>query len=580
MDLKDLEIITSHGHNQDRMLHAAMGRTTLGLSPASLMAAYTDWAAHLAISPGKQQELIEKAARKIHRLTLHALESARCECEPCIEPLPQDDRFRDPEWQKWPFNLIYQSFLLTQQWWYNATTEVRGVTPHHEQVVTFAARQWLDTVSPSNFVPTNPEVLGETIRSGGGNLLQGAVNFWREWESMAAGRRPAGSDAYQVGTNIAVTPGKVIFRNRLIELIQYAPQTDRVHPEPVLVVPSWIMKYYILDLSPQNSLVKYLVDHGHTVFMVSWKNPDAGDRDLGLEDYLKSGVAAALDSVGRIVPKRRIHGVGYCLGGTLFSIAAAAMARDNDTRLKSLTLFAAETDFREPGELSLFIDESQVAYLEDIMWDQGYLDGKQMAGTFNLLNSKDLVWSRMVRDYLMGQPRPLNDLMAWNADATRLPYRMHSEYLRRLYLDNELAEGRYEVDGKAVALSDIRVPLFVVGTVRDHVSPWRSVYKIQLLTDTEVTFVLTNGGHNAGIVNEPGHRNRYYQMALRKDRDKYLAPEAWQAQAARHDGSWWPAWESWLARASARRSAPPPMGAAKSGYVPLADAPGTYVLTP
>lgn len=579
-DMSDIEVTGSHAQNQDRMLHAALGRMTHGISPAAVAGAFMDWGAHLVFSPGKQQALAEKALRKWHRLMLYALQSARSQCEPCIEPLPQDRRFSHPGWQKWPFNLIYQTFLLHQQWWYNATTGVRGVGRHHEQMVTFVIRQMLDMLAPSNFVPVNPEVLDETLRTGGTNLLQGALNLWEDGERLAAGRRAPGAESFEVGRNVAITAGKVVFRNRLIELIQYAPQTARVHPEPVLIVPSWIMKYYIMDLSPHDSLVRHLVEHGHTVFMISWKNPDAGDRDLGMADYLQSGIMAALDCVGRILPGRRIHGAGYCLGGTLFSIAAAAMARDGDARLKSLTLLAAETDFEEPGELSLFIEESQVAYLEDIMWDQGYLDGKQMAGAFTLLNSKDLVWSRMVRDYLMGQRRPLNDLMAWNADATRLPYRMHSEYLRRFYLDNDLAEGRYEVGDKQVALSDIRVPLFVVATERDHVSPWHSVYKIHLLTDTGVTFVLTNGGHNAGIVNEPGHPGRHYRLAARGDRDQYISPDAWRETIPRREGSWWPAWQRWLAQRSGRRAPPPAMGARRKGYPPLCDAPGTYVLAP
>jgi len=346
----------------------------------------------------------------------------------------------------------------------------------------------------------------------------------------------------------------------------------------VLVIPSWIMKYYILDLSPHNSLVKYLVEQGHTVFMVSWKNPTEQDRDLGMDDYLRLGVMAALDAVSAILPGRRIHATGYCLGGTLLAVAAAAMARANDLRLASLTLFASEVDFKEPGELALFIDESQVSFLEDIMWDRGYLDGGQMGGAFRLLNSKDLIWSRMVRNYLMGQRDGMNDLMAWNADTTRMPYHMHREYLRTLYLDNDLAEGRYLVDDRPVALSDIRAPIFAVATVKDHVSPWHSVYKVHLLTDTAVTFVLTNGGHNAGIVSEPGHAGRQFRMATRGHHEKYLPPETWAASIPPQEGSWWPAWHEWLAARSGPVESPPAAGAPKEGFPPLGDAPGTYVL--
>jgi len=579
-DIKDFEPVSSGGYNEDRMLHAAMARLTHGLSPASLGAAAGDWLTHLVLSPGKQQQLGEKALRKLHRLVLYAMRYARTGCQPCIEPLPQDSRFRHPDWQQCPYNIIYQSFLLLQQWWWNATTEVRGVTPHHEQVVAFVTRQFLDIFSPSNFPWTNPEVLRETMRSGGMNLFKGAANWWDDVERVAAGRRPEGADDFEVGKTVAVTPGKVIFRNRLIELIQYRPATARVYREPVLIVPSWIMKYYVLDLSPHNSLVRYLVRQGHTVFMISWKNPDASDRDLGMNDYLRLGVTAALHAVTTVLPKRRVHAVGYCLGGTLLAIAAACLGRDRDTRLRSLTLLASEVDFKEPGELSLFIDESQVSYLEDLMWDQGYLDGKQMAGAFTLLNSKDLVWSRIVRDYLIGRRRPLTDLMAWNADATRLPYRMHTEYLRNLYLRNELAEGRYEVGGKPVALGDIDLPLFAVGTVRDHVSPWRSVYRIHLLTDTEVTFLLTTGGHNAGVVSEPGHAHRSYQAAVRGRNAKYVDPDTWRATVPVKEGSWWPEWQRWLAENSTGRVRPPTMGAPARGCAPLEKAPGHYVLVP
>jgi polyhydroxyalkanoate synthase len=562
----------------DRQVHAAMARMTLGLSPASLMAAYGDWAIHLAISPGKQAKLVQKALRKAIRLWLYA---ARCASgpgtSPCIEPLAQDKRFMAPEWQTMPFNLMYQSFLLNQQWWHNATTKVPGVSKHHEEVVSFATRQLLDVLSPSNFVQTNPEILAATVRQGGANLQQGIVNFIEDWEREIAGKPPVGAENFRPGEAVAITPGKVIYRNRLIELIQYAPATETVYPEPVLIVPAWIMKYYILDLSPENSLVKYLVERGHTVFMISWKNPDADDRDLGMDDYRRQGVMQAIEAVSKIMPDQKMHGVGYCLGGTLLSIAAATMARDGDTPLKSLTLLAAQIDFTEAGELMLFIDESQVRFLEDMMWEQGYLDTKQMAGAFQLLRSKNLVWSRMLHDYLLGERRPMIDLMAWNADATRMPYRMHSEYLRHLLLDNDFAEGHHQVEGRPVTPTDIRVPVFAVGTEKDHVAPWRSVYKIHLLADTDVTFVLTSGGHNAGIVSEPGHPRRHYQVATKYDAETYVDPETWLQSVPVKDGSWWPEWQAWLVEHSEEQVAPPPMGASEKAYVPLCDAPGTYV---
>ena len=497
---------------------------------------------------------------------------------PVVEPAPQDHRFTGAEWQQWPFNLYYQWFLLAEKWLHSATSGVDGVNHHHEQVVNFAGRELLDVFAPTNFPWTNPKVLKATLEQGGSNLFRGMTNFLEDWWRAVLGSKPAGAEPFQVGKAVAVTPGKVIYRNRLMELIQYAPATKTVQAEPILIVPAWIMKYYILDLSPQNSLVKYLVEQGHTVFMISWKNPGPEDRDIGLEDYRSLGVLEALKAVATVCPGRKLHAVGYCLGGTMLAITAAALARNGDDRLRTVTLLAAETDFTEPGELSLFIDEPAVAFLEDLMWLQGFLDSKQMAAAFQLLRSNDLIWSRLEREYLLGQRETMNDLMAWNADGTRLPYRMHSQYLRKLYLCNELAEGRYRVDGRPISLRDIRTPIFTVGTVKDHVAPWQSVYKIHRLTETDLTFVLTSGGHNAGIVSEPGHPRRSYQVAMRKVGDRCVDPQTWQAAAPKKEGSWWPAWRAWLFEHSTGPVPAPPMACPEKGYCPLGDAPGTYVL--
>ena len=582
LDASDSDPSLDFANIVDRTINYSLSRLTLGLAPAALAEAYFDWLIHLAVAPGKQSQLWQKGYRKWLRLSRYVATSALRDgadyC--CIEPLPHDKRFTGEAWKSWPYNVIHQSFLLQQQWWHNATTGVRGVTQQHERQVDFATRQLLDIFSPSNFVLTNPEVLQKTQAEWGTNLVRGFWNYVEDSERAANARKPVGMDAFKVGETLATTPGKVIFRNQLIELIQYEPARERVRPEPVLIVPAWIMKYYILDLSPANSLVKYLTEQGFTVFMVSWKNPTSEDRALGLEDYRKLGVDAALEAVRTVVPDASVHAVGYCLGGTLLAAAAAAYARNGEDLFKTLTFLAVQVDFKEAGELSLFINESQVSFLEDMMWEQGYLDAQQMSGAFQLLRSNDLIWSRVIHDYLMGERQPAFDLMAWNADSTRMPYRMHSDYLRQLFLDNDLAEGRYRVDGRPIALTDIRAPAFAVSTEADHVAPWRSVYKLHLLLDTEVTFLLTNGGHNAGIVSPPGNDGRHYRVRGKSERDIYLDPESWLRETPAATGSWWPAWVRWLADRSGPFVPAVPVGANLSKSAPLTAAPGTYVLQP
>ena len=540
------------------------------IAPATAAGALADWWVHLLASPPKQWELAQFGLQQ----WVHAW-GAGPAASVDVRPMPQDKRFADPAWQAPPYRWIAQSFLLQEQWWQRATTAVPGVTRHHEAMTSFAARQWLDMVAPSNFVSTNPVVQQRTLREGGANLMRGAAHMLEDAWRNIADLPPAEADAFEVGRNVAITPGRVVFRNRLIELIQYAPTTRSVHAEPVLIVPAWIMKYYVLDLSPSNSMIKHLVDEGFTVFAISWKNPDGADRDLGMDDYERLGLRAALQAINSIVPSARVHAAGYCLGGTLLAIAAAGLARSNDDTLRTVTLMAAQTDFTDPGELALFIDEGQVAFLENLMRQRGYLDKRQMAGAFQMLRSNDLVWSYRLSNQLLGERPPMTDLMAWNADGTRLPLRMHSEYLRGLFLNNALARGEWMVDGKPVTLRDIRAPIFSVGTVQDHVAPWRSVFKLHSLADTEQTFVLTAGGHNVGIVNPPGSALSSYRLRQWRPGQRLLGPDEWLARTPPVPGSWWEAWFDWLKQHSTRKTKPPRMGA--PGLAPLEAAPGSYV---
>ena len=564
----------------DRLWHAGQARLTAGISMPAVAGAWSDWASHLANAPGRQLELGQAAWHDIWRCWLFASRALGSGAGGASEPFPpegDDPRFADPAWHRFPFNVWAQGFLATQAWWEAATTGPRGVTAQHERQVSFMARNMLDRFAPSNLPWTNPEVLERTMAEQGQNLVRGFEHLAEDIERRMAGKGPVGTDDFVVGGNMAVTPGRVVFRNDLFELIQYEPATSTVHPEPVLIVPAWIMKYYVLDLEPGNSLIEYLVAQGHTVYCMSWKNPGEAEAELDLDDYRRLGVLAALDAVETIQPGRKVHSLGYCLGGTILAITAAAMARDGDDRLASMSLLAAQTDFTDAGELMLFIDESQIAYLEDMMWEQGYLDTEQMAGAFRLLRSNDLVWSRIVRQYLLGEREPMIALMAWNADGTRMPARMHGQYLRALFLENRLSRGRFAVEGRAVALTDIRVPIFAVGTEKDHIAPWESVYKIRLLTDVPVTFALTDGGHNAGIVSRPDHPRRHHRIATMAADAIYQPPERWLVGTEPVPGSWWAPFQAWLAERSGKRATPPAMGAPEQGLPPLEPAPGRYV---
>ncbi|KTD74689.1 PHA/PHB synthase family protein [Legionella waltersii] len=550
----------------DKVFQANLGKLTAGISPAALGTAYFSWIAQLLQSPGS---LVRLASYPF----LHAADGINNLFNYEKPRDGKDVRFHTDNWSNYPWRLWAEQFLQFEDWCLQASTKIPGLPIHVKRTVSFGTRQILDALSPSNFVLTNPDLFYETIKSKGQNLVRGTELAIQDFMEKITGSPPAGVENFIPGKQVAITKGKVVFSNHLIELIQYAPQTEKVYKEPILILPAWIMKYYILDLLPENSLVNWLTQQGHTVFIVSWRNPDKEDRNLGMDDYYRMGAMAAIDAVTQFIPHTRVHLMGYCLGGTLAMIAAAAMAADHDNRLKSLTLLAAQGDFSDAGELLLFITKSEVSFLKSMMWEQGYLDTKQMAGSFQMLRSYDLIWSKMVQDYMHGTQRGMIALLAWNADATRMPYKMHSEYLEKLFLNNDLSEGRFTVEDKHIVAENIKVPAFVVSTEKDHVAPWKSVYKSHLLINNDLTFVLTNGGHNAGIVSQPGHEGRSYRIRERKKDTPYLAPNAWLKTTPPQEGSWWTAWHEWLVQQSSQTLV---NGRKLDDKLP--DAPGTYVL--
>ena len=572
----------------DQAVHEQLSRATMGLSPISLALACADWAMHLAASPGQQMLLAQKAAELIQQQMQQPLNKLSS-----YQPYQETDtRFSDPAWSHWPFNVLKESFKAGDGWWQEAA-QVDGMSAHRQQMVSFFARQWMDAMSPSNWLSTNPQVIAHSIETGGQSLLHGMNLFLQDAHQSALPPQASPDELaalpFAVGKDVAITPGKVVFRNHLIELIQYEAKTKQVAAEPVLIIPSPIMKYYIMDLSPQNSMVRYLVEQGLTVLMISWRNPDASDRDLGMDDYLQSGVMEAMQQTSSLCASPSIHTMGYCLGGTFLAIVAALLGSKEFAKvhakgraakeaimpkLASVTLLAAQTDFSEAGELGIFIDDDQLKTLREQINRKGYLSGRQMAGTFQFLHSKDLIWSHHTQRYLMGEDDTGSDLMSWNADTTHLPQRMHAEYLDSLFLKDDLIQGHYEVAGIPVALKNLKMPLLVVGTVRDHVSPWRSVYKIHLYTDTDTTFILAAGGHNAGIVSEPGRARRSYQIGRVKEGADWINSDEWIATAPRIEGSWWEAWSEWLQEQSSKQVNARDIDAASV----LCDAPGEYVM--
>jgi len=556
----------------DQRLRGRFARLTGGQSPWAALQAWEDWLFHLSVSPARQMELWWRWSEALKALAESS--TATEQKDWAFLPEPGDRRFRSAGWNRPPFHLLAQSHLAAEAQWRAATSCIRGVTGHHARRVAFMGSSVLNAFAPVNFAGTNPDVLDAALATGGRNFLEGMMNFWTDMAAQGGHTRSGERPDWRVGETMATTEGHVVYRNDLFELIQYAPRTEKVHPEPILIVPAWIMKYYILDLTPEDSYVRWLTSQGFTVYIMSWKNPGPEQRETSFDDYRRYGVMEALDVVSRAHGDTPIHGVGYCLGGTILSIAAAAMNRQGDTRLASLTLLAAQTDFREAGELLLFIDESQLSLLEDLMHVEGTLDARNMSGAFSMLRAHEMLYARMVERYMLGRMTKPGPLDAWLADATRMPARMHGEYLRQLFMENSFTHGELSVDGEYVAVKDIQIPVFALGAERDHIAPWRSVHRIGLHGNSEMTFVLSGGGHNSSVVSPPGKAGAYYFTGPSIGMARHIEPDAWLAAAGRKEGSWWPEWLAWLiARTGSGQTASLPLPSQILG-----PAPGTYVL--
>jgi polyhydroxyalkanoate synthase len=486
-----------------------------------------------------------------------------------------DKRFRHEAWEQHPFfDFIRQSYLIAAETMLNLTAEAEGLDEKTRHKVHFYTRQFVDALSPTNFAATNPEVLQETVRTHGANLLKGLRQFVRDFD-VEKGRlriRMTDTSAFEPGKNVAVSPGKVVFQNHLMQLIQYAPTTEQVYRRPLLIVPPWINKYYVLDLQPKNSFVRWLCDQGHTVFMISWVNPDESHAEMDFPDYALQGPLAALDAIERATGERDANVIGYCIGGTLLGAVLAFQAATGDERFVSATFLATLLDFSQPGDLGVFIDELQLGNLERMMQERGYHEGSEMSATFNLLRANDLIWSFYVNHYLLGKDPVPFDLLYWNSDCTRLPAKMHSTYLRTMYLENRFREpGGLSIGGVPLDLRSIRVPAWFLSTEDDHIAPWKGTYLGAQLPSGPVRFVLGKSGHIAGVVNPPAAQKYGYRTGP----DVNVDAETWLKASESRAGSWWPHWQQWVEGFAGDRI---PARQPGSGALPaLEDAPGSYV---
>lgn len=548
-----------------------------GADPLNVGSAFIEMTARMLASPRRlieaQLDLIKAYSELWHHTAARMMGATP---EPPIKPERNDRRFRDAAWdESHIFDFVKQSYLLTARWLQRTVRQVEGLDEATAKKVDFYTRQFVDAMAPSNFLLTNPEVLKTTLESNGENLVRGLEAMLQDLEDGEGtfAVKMTNMKSFRIGENIATTPGKVVFRNRIFELLQFTPTTEKVYKRPLLIFPPWINKYYILDLREDNSFIRWMVARGYTVFVVSWVNPDENLAEVSFEDYLTEGIVAATDAVCAATGEKELTAIGYCIGGTLLASALAYMAATGDKRIKAATFFASQVDFSEAGELMVFIDEEQLRHLEELMHARGYLDGRDMSNTFNMLRANDLIWSFVVNNYLLGRdPFPF-DLLYWNADSTRMPAAMHSFYLRNMYQRNLLAKpGGLEMHGVPIDLGRVKIPIYLQSAREDHIAPARSVYKATGLFGGPVRFMMAGSGHIAGVVNPPHHKKYQHWISEAKT----LAPtvEQWLAEAREIPGSWWEDWDRWLAPKSG-----PLVKARKPGgkLKPLCDAPGTYV---
>jgi len=550
----------------------------MDMDPFNLSSAYKDWLASLGDDPQKLIEAnmayMQNAADLYQRSVMGLL---GMESEPIIKEQKGDRRFHHEDWAEKPvFHAIKQSYLLASQWMRGMVTDLEGLDEQTAKKVGFFTERYIDAMSPTNFAATNPAVIEKILETKGGSIVHGLKNMLEDLE-RGNGQlqiRMTDSEAFELGKNVAVTPGKVVFQNRMFQLIQYTPTTDNVLKRPLLVVPPWINKFYIMDLQPKNSLLRWFVEQGHTVFVISWVNPDESFRETAFENYMKDGVITAVDAVEQITGEKEINAIGYCIGGTLLTTTLAYLKNKGDNRIRSATFFTTMLDFTDPGELGVFIDTEQISSLESKMEKDGYLEGSSMAGAFNLMRANDLIWSFYINNYLLGNdPRPF-DLLYWNSDSTRMPAKMHSWYLRNMYLENKLCKpGALTVDGVAIDISTIDIPACFASTVEDHIAPWKSTYSGAQLFSGDVRFILGGSGHIAGVINPPAGGKYDYRVTDGLPEN----PDLWAAEAEKHPGSWWPEWQNWIDSLSSDKVAARVPGSGK--FKALEDAPGSYVKT-